>query len=298
MAKQYVLADRMFASNFDGSSFVAHQYLIAAQSSSAVNYPNLTEWGCEGGPNDTIQTLDQNRRIRYGYRIRVCFDNKTLGGELDDAKISWRYYTAETPHGDGGFWSAYSAIKRIYRGPDWQKDVISPQTLFFTDVSNGDLPAVSWITPTCENSDHPGCGAKTGPAWVASIVNAIGQSAYWKSTAIFVTWDDYGGWYDHVPPKMLDYDGLGFRVPLLIISPYAKRDHVSHVRYELASILRFVEDRFGLDTLSASDARATSPANDCFDFNQSPRKFKMIPAEVGKEYFLRQPPDPRPVDTQ
>ena len=110
MAKQYVLADRMFSSNFDGSSFVAHQYLIAAQSSSAVNYPNSPEWGCEGGPNDTIQTLTQQRKIYYGHRIRVCLDNETLGDELDAAGLSWRYYTAATPHGDGAFWSAYSAI--------------------------------------------------------------------------------------------------------------------------------------------------------------------------------------------
>ena len=298
MAKQYVLADRMFASDFDASSFVAHQYLIAAQSSSAVNYPNTNEWGCEGGRYDTIQTLTQQRKIYYGHRIRVCFDNPTLGDELDGTGLSWRYYTAATPRGDGAFWSAYSAINHIYYGPDWGKDVISPQTVFFNDVTSGNLPAVSWITPTCENSDHAGCGANTGPAWVASLVNAIGESQYWKSTAIFVIWDDYGGWYDHVPPKMLDYDGLGFRSPLLVISAYAKQGYVSHVDYEFASILRFVEDIFGLKRLSASDARAISPAGDCFDFNQTPRQFKVIPSVLRKAYFLHQPPDLRPPDNE
>lgn len=298
IASQYVLADHMFTSNFDASSFVAHQYLIAAQSSTAVNYPNSNQWGCEGGPTDTIQTLTQARTIHYGYRIQVCFDNKTLGDELDAKKIPWAYYTAQTPTGDGAYWSAYSAIEQIYNGPDWDKDVISPQTQFFKDVKGGKLRPVNWITPTCENSDHAGCDADTGPAWVASIVNAIGKSKYWNTTAIFVVWDDYGGWYDHVPPKKVDYDGLGFRVPMLVVSPYAKTSYVSQKNYELASIVRFVEDRFGLPTLSASDKRALSPAGDCFDFTQKPRQFKMIPAEQNEDYFTRQPPDLRPVDSE
>jgi len=160
------------------------------------------------------------------------------------------------------------------------------------------LPAVSWITPTCKNSDHAGCAGKTGPAWVASLVNAVGESPYWKSTAIFVIWDDYGGWYDHVPPRMLDYDGLGFRSPLLVVSPYAKLGYISHVHYEFSSILRFVEDRFGLRALAASDARATSPAADCFNFKQKPREFKPFRTLPGKDYFIQQPPDLRPPDTQ
>ena len=109
---------------------------------------------------------------------------------------------------------------------------------------------------------------------------------------------DPGGWYDHVPPKMLDYDGLGFRVPLLVISAYAKQAHVSHVHYELASILRFVEDRFGLPSLSSSDARAKSPAGDCFDFNQPPRAFQVIQAKRRQDYFMRQPLDLRPPDNK
>jgi phospholipase C len=297
MGKQYVLGDEMFASNFDQSSFVAHQYLIAAQSDSAVNFPNTNEWGCEGGAADTIPTVTHAREVNYDDRERVCFNYKTLGDELDTAKLSWRYYTAHTPYANGAFWSAYSAVKHIYYGPDWKTNIVSPQTKFFDDVDD-DLPAVSWITPTCQNSDHASCKGNTGPDWVASIVNAIGKSRYWDSSAIFVTWDDPGGWYDHVPPKMLDYDGLGFRVPLLVISPYAKKLHVSHVHYELASILRFVEDRYGLPSLSASDERATSPAADCFDFNQPPRKFSVIQAKRDESYFRRQPLDPRPVDDE
>jgi phospholipase C len=297
MGEQYVLGDEMFASNFDQSSFVAHQYLIAAQSGSAVNFPSSNKWGCEGGPEDIIPTVTQAREIDYRDSERVCFNYETLGDQLDAAKISWRYYTAHTPYGNGAFWSAYSAVKHIYDGPDWKTNIISPQTEFFNDVTNN-LPAVSWITPTCQNSDHASCKGNTGPEWVASLVDAIGQSQYWSSTAIFVTWDDPGGWYDHVPPKMLDYDGLGFRVPLLVISPYAKKGYVSHVHYELASILRFIEDRDGLPTLSASDKRAISPAGDCFDFNQPPRKFITIQAKRGESYFRHQPLDLRPVDSE
>ncbi|HEY1867552.1 MAG TPA: alkaline phosphatase family protein, partial [Candidatus Cybelea sp.] len=154
-----------------------------------------------------------------------------------------------------------------------------------------------WVTPTCRNSDHAGCGSKTGPHWVASLVNAIGESPYWKTSAIFIFWDDYGGWYDHVPPRYVDYDGLGFRVPLVVVSPYAKQGYVSHVHYEHGSLLRFIEDRFGLSPLSASDARATSPAADCFDFTQSPRKFHRIGTPMTEEDFKAQPPDSRPPDT-
>jgi phospholipase C len=294
IGEQYVFADEMFPSNFDSGSFISHQYIIAAQASSSVNYP-VGPWGCEGGSGSRISTVTQQRTI--GGSIEPCFDNTTLGDELDDAGVSWRYYTSIVS-GNGGTWSAYQAIKHIYGGPDWGKDVVTPQTKFFSDVSNGALPAVSWITPTCQNSDHPGCGSNTGPDWVASLVNAIGESQYWDSTAIFIFWDDYGGWYDHVPPVLVDYDGLGIRVPLLIVSAYAKKGCVSHVRYEHGSILKFVEDQWGLPRLSASDRRANPIAPSCFDFSQPPRPFTKIPASHDKQYFLRQPLDTRPPDTE
>ena len=121
---------------------------------------------------------------------------------------------------------------------------------------------------------------------------------YWNSTAIFIFWDDYGGWYDHVAPPLVDYDGLGIRVPLLIVSPYAKEGRVSHKQYEHGSILRFIEDQFGLAPLSASDSRALSPAKDCFDFSKPPRAFKTIPAHMQAADFAREPADPRPPDNE
>jgi phospholipase C len=297
MAKHYVLADRMFASNFDASSFISHQYIIAGQAGqSAVNYPSST-WGCDGGPGDTIGTVSQQRQVGGPSQV-VCWDDQTLGDELDAAKISWGFYTASL-NGDGNIWSAYQAIKHIRYGNDWTNgDIVTPQTHFFDAIQNNALPTVSWVTPTCENSDHAGCGANTGPQWVASLVNAVGQSKYWNSTAIFIMWDDYGGWYDHVPPPLVDYDGLGMRIPLLIISPYAKKGFVSHVQYEHGSILRFIEDQFGLGRLSASDTRANSPEADCFDFSKPPRSFSPIPSVHDAQYFIHRPLDRRPPDTQ
>ncbi|HEY5312502.1 MAG TPA: alkaline phosphatase family protein, partial [Pirellulales bacterium] len=260
LAKQYVLADRMFGSNFDSSSFVSHQYIIAGQASSTVDYPDNV-WGCDGGPSDKISTITTQRS--FGPRIPACFDNLTLGDELDSAKLSWRYYASALDK-SGDIWSAYQAIDHIRNGPDWKTNVASPQTRFLKDVKSGNLPVVSWVTPTAANSDHAGYNSKHGPAWVASLVNAVGNSKYWDSTAIFIFWDDYGGWYDHVPPPLEDYDSLGIRVPLLIVSPYAKKGWVSHVQYEHGSILRFVEDQFKLPRLSATDKRAKSPEKDCF----------------------------------
>jgi phospholipase C len=123
---------------------------------------------------------------------------------------------------------------------------------------------------------------------VGDVVNAIGKSKYWKSAAIVILWDDWGGYYDNAPPKQLDYVGLGIRVPCLIISPYAKRGYVSHTTYEFGSILKFVEDTFGLASLNTSDVRATS-IEDSFDFGQAPRTFKPIPTKVPASYFISQP---------
>jgi len=295
IAKQYVLADEMYASNFDGSSFISHQYIISGQSLSAVDYPPGA-WGCPGGQGDMIGKVGPQRQIPYGHEV-VCWNPTTLGDELDSAGVSWAYY-ATSYSGLPGLWSAYQAIDHIYNGADWSKDVINPPSQFIKDVKRGRLRSVTWVTPTCGDSDHAGCNSKTGPSWVASLVNAVGESKYWKTTAMFIFWDDYGGWYDPQPPAYVDYDGFGIRVPMLVVSPYAKQGRVSHVHYEHGSILKFVEDLFGLARLAPSDTRAKSPAKDCFDFNQPPRKFKKIASPLGIDYFLQEPPDTRPPDTQ
>jgi phospholipase C len=295
MAHQWVLADNTFASQLD-ESFVAHQYIIAGQAASSVNLPSGA-WGCQGGRMDQIQTITQQRQM--GPQEQACFDYQTLGDDLDAAQHTWRFYTSkyQSPSsGGGGLWSSFSAVKHIYDGPDW-KFVITPQKKFLTDLPKGELADFTWITPICANSDHVSCGGGYGPSWVATLVNQIGESKFWNNTAIFVMWDDWGGLYDHVPPPFADYDGLGFRVPLLVISPYAKQDFVSHTQYETASVLRFAENLWGLPQLGAADTRATPPA-DCFDFNQSPRKFLKIKSPKGRGFFLKQGPDLRIPDSE
>ncbi len=295
LAHQYVLADEMFASNLDGS-FVAHQYAIAAFAEHTVDYP-VSSWGCEGGKSDTVTTLTPRRRI--GKPITACFDDATIASEADAAIVGWRFY-ADTVYSGGGLWSAYQANRPVYFGSEWKTNVINPPAQFLTDVGNGELSAVTWITPTWDTSDHP-AGAKDGPAWIASVVNAIGESKFWDSTAIFIMWDDWGGWFDPVQPVYKDYDGLGFRVPLLIVSPYAKHGRVTHEQYETASVLRFMEDNFALGQLAKSDARANDPASDpaAFDFTQKPRKFIKISGSKPASYWtqLERLPSQRPEDT-
>ncbi len=198
-----------------------------------------------------------------------CFNYLTLGDKMDASNVSWRYYATTTYP---GIWSAFDAIRTIRFGPDWATKVVSPETTVLNDIAAGNLAQVTWVTPTFVNSDHAGRTTDSGPAWVAQVVNAIGASQYWNSTAVFITWDDWGGWYDHVPPPQLDGMGLGFRVPLIVVSPYSKHGYVSHTQHEFGSILHFTEGTFGLASLGQTDARADDLL-DCFDFSQMPKPF-------------------------
>jgi phospholipase C len=196
---------------------------------------------------------------------------------LDFKGVSWRYYQV----GLGvGLWHAFDAIRHVRYGPDYA-NVVTPPTTILTDISTGTLPGMSWVMPAdSKHSDHPGNRSNEGPSWVAAVVNAVGNSQYWNNTAVIVTWDEWGGLYDHVaPPMMNNYMELGFRVPLLIISPYAKQGHVSHVQYEFGSIIAFAEETFGIPkgSLHATDARAND-LSDAFDFSQAPRPFVTISA--------------------
>jgi phospholipase C len=319
MAQQYVLADQMYASDFDTSSFESHQYIIAGVNpENSVEYPRGT-WGCSPDRSDRIYILKKGRKWGRGTE-RPCWDPMTLGDELDAATLankcacSWAFYavalsrggsgSCPAESGGGGIWSAYQAIKHIcyaIGNNDWATDVqpFARPAQFLHDVAQGQLRAVTWVTPTFENSDHGGSGSATGPSWVASVVNAVGESPFWSSTAIFIFWDDSGGWYDPEPPAYLrssNYDGLGYRLPLLIISPYAKKGVVSHTHYEHGSILKFVEETFGLAPLAASDRRANSPI-DAFDFTQAPRPFVPIQAPYSANYFMREPVNMQPPDT-
>ena len=272
MATQYTLGDRMFQSN-TGPSYPAHLYLIAGQALSTISNPGFAPWGCDT-PGQTTGTILPSGKT--GPKISTCFDVPTIGDLMDTAGVSWRYYAPAVGMA-GVQWSAYDSIKHIRFGTDWSRDVISPETSVITDIQDGILANVTYVTPNSQNSDHGGDSKLPyGPAWVASIVDAVGNSQFWNSTAIFVVWDDFGGYYDHVAPLREDYMGLGGRVPLLVISPYAKHGYVSHVQHEFGSILRFIEETFGLPSLGTTDARSDDFA-DCFDFTQNPPAFSNIP---------------------
>ncbi len=290
MATSYALADRMFAS-VHGPSYPAHQYLIAGQDDNAITVPSGFPWGCDAPSGSTVDVLTSTGAQVPG--PFPCFTYKTLADELDKANVSWRYYTPPLTT-TAGIYSAYDAIRQIRYSADWTNDVLSPETRVLTDVAGGKLAAVTWVVPSFQDSDHPGTQPATGPQWVASVVNAIGESKFWPNTAIFVLWDDWGGWYDHVPPTEYDVMGLGFRVPLIVISPYAKRGYVSHVQHEFGSILKFVEDDFSLPSLNTVDVRSDN-LTDSFDFSQQPRPFTPIQSTLDARYFLHShystPPD-------
>jgi phospholipase C len=290
MAQQYVLADKMFASDIDGS-FVAHQYLIAGQSNSEVNYP-IGPWGCSGGSGDTIHQLTAQRQISTT-TVPECQDYQTLGDELDAKALSWKTYT---PKGVQPSWDGFESIKHIYNGADWAN--ILPQTQILRDIPAGKLAAVTWVIPSLKDSDHASSLSKRGPGWVASVVNAVGNSQFWNTSVIFVVWDDWGGWYDHVPPKQLDFDGLGFRVPMICISPYAYKGKVSHTPYEFGSILRFIENLNGLGQLASSDTRAKPADAGCLNYRAKPRAFVPIQTTFRPADFINELPSRLGPDNQ
>jgi len=292
LANGFTLADRMFQSN-SGPSYTAHQYLIAGQSADADEVPTSAVWGCDAAPGSTVPVLVNG--VDTG-GIFPCFGYATIADELDAAHVDWRFYQPPASDPSARQFSAFDAVRQIRFGPDWKTKIVSPETTIFSDLTSGNLPAVSYLIPQFANSDHALAHSNTGPSWITAVVNAVGASPYWNSTAILITWDDWGGWYDHVNPPQLDGMGLGFRVPLLVVSPYAKHGYVSHVRHEFGSILRFTEETFGLPSLGTADSRADD-LSDCFDFTQPPAPFHAFQAPVPASVLLRMPetgeaPDP------
>jgi phospholipase C len=292
MATQYVFADNMFQTNQAGS-FPAHQYIYSGDASgepaTADNVSSdpfnsktgaKTPAGCDAPALSVVDTIDPVTGSP-GPTPFPCFDRPVLSDLLNEHAVTWKYYE------DGlgaGLWHAPDAIRHIRFGP-WYAMVITPPQTILKDISQNRLPGVSWVMPADgQHSDHSGNRSTAGPSWVAAVVNAIGQSSYWNTTAILITWDDWGGWYDHVPPQQFNSYELSFRVPLVIVSPYAKmgasrQGYVSHVQYEFGSILAFAEETFGIakGSLGATDVRAND-LSDAFDFTQNPRPFVVISA--------------------
>jgi phospholipase C len=321
MAEQYTFGDRMFQTN-EGPSFPAHQFIISgtsaptatsstfvAENAAGVNDPG-DNTGCTAPPAEFVFTINANGTETT--KMYPCTDHPTLTDELDAKNVTWKYYTPSA----GSLWTSPNAIQHMCGpnatppnatacvGPDWVNHVVLYTTQnpapILTDISSNQLPAVSWVIPSGTNSDHAGSTDNTGgPSWVASIVNAIGNSSYWANTAIIVTWDDWGGWYDHVPPPKVIDDGTswgsgyvyGFRVPLIVISPYAKPAYISHINHDFGSILNLIEEAFGLSSLGYADAYADD-LSDCFNYSQTPLTFKTISALLDASHFLN---DKRPL---
>jgi phospholipase C len=317
LAEQYTFGDRMFQTN-EGPSFPAHQFIISGTSaptatSTLFDAENEAQsgltYGCIAPLTATVAMIDAEGSETSQPPEYPCFEHQTLTDILETNGITWRYYTPSA----GSLWTGPAAISHICQeqtinnvrtctGPEWTSYVSIPQSNFLVDIAKGELAQVTWIIPGGLESDHAESNDGTGPSWVASVVNAIGNSSYWANTAIIITWDDWGGWYDHVQPKVIN-DGAswgsgyvyGFRVPLIFVSPYAKTAYISHVTHDFGSILRLIETTFKLPSLGYADAAANDDLSDCFDLTQTPLAFHAIPAALNGAYFTkdtRAPTDP------
>ncbi len=253
-AKQFVLFDRYFTSVI-GPSAPNHLFLVAASSGGTISNPRRTG----GHPACAAPSAVMDLPTPSGKRepVRACLDIPTLPNLLTSRGIAWRGY---------GYW-AMGILHRLYDDPAMRRHLVA-EAEFLQDVRNHTLPAVSWIAPS--RDEHPPKSICDGENATVQLVNAVMGSPYWTSSLIIVTWDDWGGWYDHVPPPQVDPLGLGFRVPTLVISPYAKRGYVSHRQTEHASVVRTIETLFGLRSLTERDRRANDLL-DALDATQPPR---------------------------
>ena len=300
LADRFTLADMFFTSMY-GPTFPEHLYTVAAQSNGVVD--NKTNADTEGSYCDDpleytkrfpledlsgddlsrIMDLEDDiteppipdnliRIAQYWEDTRTCFNIPVLPDRLERAGISWKYY------GKADQWmNGLQAIKHVWEGP-MRSSIQDPETIL-TDLENGELPAVSWLVPPEGNAnEHPGAGTNVciGENWTVEYLNAIFESEAWPTTVVVIVWDDFGGFYDHVPPPHLDVMGLGPRTPGLIISPYSKAGHnpdggsIDSTTYEFSSVLAFIEQLHDVKPLTERDANA-DPLSGALDFTQEPR---------------------------
>jgi phospholipase C len=285
LAQHYVLADNFFSSA-QSYSLPNHWYAIAGQAPTVSTYYGLTQ-----KPDNA--TADE-KRIAKEYlleanRISTVAD-LFINHNINATSITWKYYYHQIPiggyeeairRGDAyDYWNPFAAKASSYTKESASHFATRDQ--IFSDLKNGALPEVSWVIPRDNQSEHPPHNIISGMNWVAYVVDSIMQSPYWDSTAIIVTWDDYGGFYDHVQPPSIDKYGLGFRVPAIIISPYAKPGYIDHTQYQFESILKFIEWRFNMPSLTDRDENANAIIN-AFDFKQKPNPphvIRLSPAQL------------------
>src|SRR5919198_772973 len=280
-AREFVLCDNFFASTL-GPSFPNHLYAIAGQSGGAFDNPENIEtrveggkiyksWGCDAIGDDVfVFTRDERGNVT---KHDTCFDFKTVGQQLTERGVDWAFYSADWGQ-PGYFWNAYNGIEAIFHTDLWHEHIRAVDKVL-ADIDTGNLPSVTWITPRFQLSDHPPWSTCFAHNWVTDIVNRIMRGPMWKHTVVFITWDEWGGFYDHVLPPKVDRLGLGFRVPMLVISPYARRGYLDDARGEFSSPVKFIADNWGLSYLTDRIAR-THNFQHVFDFKAKPR-----------------PPDPR-----
>jgi len=238
--------------------------------------------------------------------------------------VSWKYYLASGTEPDcendgestctqrpqrattPGIWNPLPYFDTVRQ--DGQVGNVQDVVNLYKDAANGALPAVSWVVPSGDLSEHPPSKVSAGQAYVTSVVNAIMRSPDWSSTAIFLSWDDWGGFYDHVVPPHVDRNGYGLRVPGIVISPYAKRGYIDHQTLSFDAYVKFIEDDFlggqRLDPLTDGrpDPRPDVRENVAqlgdlrsdFDFTQSPRAPMLLPTSY-KDPYVAPAVVPRPV---
>jgi phospholipase C len=297
LASEYTLAEHMFTT--EGSdSFVAHQDLIRGGTivephKALVDDPSCGTciWGCDS-PKGTITHLLTSANVYKKKGPFPCSDKfksqyPTLRDLLDAKGVSWKYYVPPSSQINGKLLNAFDVIYPVRYGSEWTNNISSPETNILSDIQDGKLPAMSWVIPDAANSDHPaekigGQYVDNGPEWIATVVNAIGESSYWDSTAIIIVWDDWGGFYDNEGGVMGAYGGPGERVPAIVVSAYA-----STTTYQFGSILAYIEDNWDLGNLGTTDKTST-PITDCFNYSQTPITFQPITSSLGKSYFMHE----------
>lgn len=271
LADKYVLYDRFFSSASAGS-FLNHIYWVAGQAA---------------GGYDSFP--------RAGYKnITTIFDR------LEAAGVSWKFYVQNYEprlnfrslrnfpgnRASQVVWVPLLSIPRYLDDPKLSSHIVDLDQ-YYTDLHDGTLPEVAYIAPSGP-SEHPPSNIQSGQAFVGTMINALIASREWKSSAFLLAYDDWGGWYDHVKPPQVDRHGYGFRVPALLVSPYAKRGVVDNTTLDFTSILRFIEDNWDLKPLSTRDARANSIASG-FDFSKAPRPAEFTSRTRGtpKEFSVK-----------
>jgi len=277
-AREYALSDNFFASA-NGPSYPNHFYFIAGTSGGVIDNPEniktreledgsrFKSWGCDAVGEDVFVLVNDGRGNLTKHD--TCFRFPTVGEQLSEIGVDWTYYSP-VPGQVGYFWNAYNGIENVFHTDLWHEHM-RPIDGIVRDIERGNLPAVTWAVPQFQLSDHPPFSTGHAHNWVTEIVNALMRSDMWEHTALFITWDEWGGFYDPVVPPALDDVGLGVRVPMLTISPYTQRGVIDDEVGEFSSPLKFIADNWGLPYLTPR-IEDTHNFEHVFDFRKKPRE--------------------------